>query len=106
MAIIMAVDNLLKGKEVNSGEIVKITGVAEYRLFGFKEEPKSEKLFVPVNYKGRECEIKLGMKAAKKLADAIGEIDTAKWVGINLLITVVDYDKGPGIQVKPVLIQG
>jgi hypothetical protein len=97
MVMIMAVDNILKGKEVKSGDVVKIVGEAEYRMFGFKDEPKVEKFFIPVDYKGRVCEIKMGKKSAVELAAKLGQ-DTAKWIGSQLVLTVVKYDKGPGIQ--------
>lgn len=102
MVMIMELDNVLKGKEVKSGEVIEIVGEAAYRPYGFKDEPKVEKFFIPVNYKGRECELKMGKKAAVELSKVLGK-DTATWVGKKLMMTVVKYDKGPGIQVEPVL---
>jgi hypothetical protein len=103
MAIVLAVDDILKGKDIKTGDIVEITGEAAYRMWSFKEEDvKVNKFFIPVNYKGRACEIKMGKKAADALAVEMDERDTAKWIGKKLMLIQVKFDKGPGIQVQPV----
>jgi hypothetical protein len=103
MAIVLAVDDILKGKDIKTGDIVEITGEAAYRMWSFKEEDtKVNKFFIPVKFKGRNCEIKMGKKPADALAEKMQERDTSKWIGQKLMLVQIPFEKGPGIQCEPV----
>lgn len=105
MAIVMKLSNTLKGKEIRTGDVVKIVGEADYRMDQFGDEEPKKKFFIPVDYKGSTREIKMGLKTADKLAEKMVKggctTDTKTWIGKDLVLTKVDYEKGPGIQVEP-----
>lgn len=92
--------NMLKGKDVQDGDRVKILSDGEWREFKYKEETTNS-LIIKVEYKGKETEMKVTKASYNSLSPAYG-VDMKDWIGKEAILMTSPLEKGISIIMKPV----